>query len=281
MSKRTAFTLVELLVVIGIIALLISILLPALNKARESANAVVCSSNIRQLGTGIALYTNENRGCLPAIAYMREPTSAGAINNGWTGYSDLQWRHILAHYIKANEVFQCPSKGDFTTKAANNITVLSDFRTPVYGHYKAIGQMANAAGGPGALDAVVDAASFPYPFAPAATATDGSNKLIYAQHRRVTSIRKPASVLMLTEGGTDNGPRLSLQSLTVPSNQYARFFFAHRKGKVSMLFADGHAEHLPIREMISPINTLTINNEGTPTSLVTNYIAAVEQLYGK
>ena len=62
---RRAFTLVELLVVIGIIALLISILLPALSKARESGNRVKCLSNVRQIVTGFVQYTTANRGFFP------------------------------------------------------------------------------------------------------------------------------------------------------------------------------------------------------------------------
>src|SRR5688500_1672217 len=68
-SRRLGCTLVELRVVIAIIALLISILLPSLNKAREAAKAVACASNLRQMGIGAASYAANNRGWLPPPTY--------------------------------------------------------------------------------------------------------------------------------------------------------------------------------------------------------------------
>ncbi|MDB5326505.1 MAG: N-terminal cleavage protein [Phycisphaerales bacterium] len=64
-QRKSAFTLVELLVVIGIIAVLISILLPSLNKARAMARTAVCMSNLRVLGQATAMYVNEKKGFLP------------------------------------------------------------------------------------------------------------------------------------------------------------------------------------------------------------------------
>jgi len=91
---RLAFTLVELLVVIGIIALLISILLPALGKARQQANLVVCQSHLRQIGQVIDLYVNDNQGSLP---YGQLDTVPLGVAGGTPAYGD--WSTLLMNEL--------------------------------------------------------------------------------------------------------------------------------------------------------------------------------------
>ena len=77
------FTLVELLVVIGIISLLVSILLPALNKARQQANLIDCESRLRQMGQALNIYVSENDGLLPYGDVRHDPTGIAGSPMFW------------------------------------------------------------------------------------------------------------------------------------------------------------------------------------------------------
>jgi prepilin-type N-terminal cleavage/methylation domain-containing protein/prepilin-type processing-associated H-X9-DG protein len=125
-GRRHAFTLVELLVVIGIIAILISVLLPALNNARNKANAVKCASNMRQIYVFSTMFAGENKGKLPRPALVDDladtpgtapslsvdnTTAWAQVGAGQYGVADIKagvlWRFIPGENVR-REIIYCP-----------------------------------------------------------------------------------------------------------------------------------------------------------------------------
>lgn len=114
-SAQSGFTLVELLVVIGIIALLISILMPALNKARFQAQLTACMSNLRQNGLALRMYTNDNRGRYPPGVLFNFPFAMYAGASPWAvgttspSYDEMYYGNLLRQYSGAvAKTFYCP-----------------------------------------------------------------------------------------------------------------------------------------------------------------------------
>lgn len=229
--RSRGFTLVELLVVIGIISLLISMLLPALNKARDAANATQCMGNMRQIGMAVALYTNEYKNkWLPPYRFPEATDYYPATLSGAPYF--VQW--IPAKYFKEDpRVLFCPSDEDVKNRGVTPrmYSGIRDTNTSFYMNFdlpRAIGAM------------------YPAPY----------NHPYFNPHT-LKGIKQPAQTVIFGENAK-GGWSVSARSLR------DRFRFDHRRRtSQTICFADGHVDMVTEYDLLPRLQYGETNNYNT------------------
>jgi len=195
-----AFTLIELLVVIAIISILSAILFPVFARARESARRASCLSNLKQIGLGIAMYTQDYDEHFPraiqSIGVLHGAPYVTQTKAGWPGLTYktngqyyVSWMDMIFPYVKSVQIFQCPSQPGLSS--ANSYAPSYAFSSEVssygndhYGLARGVGLLMSSVQRPSEVAMAVDDQSTygyqntPYSFSFTADAREGKKQAL-------------------------------------------------------------------------------------------------------
>jgi prepilin-type N-terminal cleavage/methylation domain-containing protein/prepilin-type processing-associated H-X9-DG protein len=235
--RSGGFTLVELLVVIGIIAVLISMLLPALNRARDSARTVQCLSNLRQIGLGFQMYANQFHNSYPPYVDYSGPMGS----NGYQAY----WPAILweQKMVDAN-LYACPSMGTISTypdfRSLNNSTTDLNGLTStawLYVHY-----------------------GYNYLW------LGSSTRLGYPPYQSVPAkrnqVKDPTNIIVLADSllvsAPSDGARGYLYLYDAGPDYFTAYARHNHNSAINILWADGHASTIGgVKDPLNPYPQIT------------------------
>lgn len=145
-SRKTGFTLIELLVVVAIVAILAALLLPALSRAKESAQAIKCTNHLRQLALAVQMYVPESEDKFPGVWESSVGNGSDSGSNGWIYFENLGGptrfdpsRGSLFGYAPNEKVFTCP--GDYAASGDSYaLNARLSTATPTTGFHEGIGE---------------------------------------------------------------------------------------------------------------------------------------------